>query len=191
MVAYCTCKSEETSLEAAMRLSELGFANVAVLRGGYPAWASAGFPLESNREPVVAVPSPGRLAPPAAVRCDRNELTSYAGKVSRYRRLLGKTTLAIHTSADTLETITIKDPLRSYLINGTPFTASDWNRIELRKGVLRRDMSAVAWVCTSGDDGRRLAARDDLHRRPIGDLAVRGTPRAPSTSLGMTGPTRL
>lgn len=151
IVAYCTCKSEETSLDAAMRLSELGFANVAVLQGGFPAWTAAGFSTESNREPVATpAASRGRLAPPAAVRCNRNELTSYTGKVSKYRRKSSKTTLVIQTSAGTVESITITDPIRSYLVNGTPFTAADWNRIELRKGALRPGMSAIAWVCSGG-----------------------------------------
>ncbi|MEA2463011.1 MAG: hypothetical protein QOJ98_758, partial [Acidobacteriota bacterium] len=39
---------------------------------------------------------------------------------------------------------------RFYLIDGTPFTPTDWNRIESKKGVLRPDMSAVAWVCSNG-----------------------------------------
>lgn len=152
IVAYCTCKSEDTSLDAVMRLSELGFSNVAVLQGGYPAWTAAGFPTGSKRTPEAEpAASRGRLAPPAAVRCDRNELTSYTGKVSKYRRQSSKTTLVIETSADTVETITITDPIRSYLVNGTPFTAADWNRIELRKGALRPGMSAIAWVCSGGE----------------------------------------
>ena len=38
IVAYCTCKAEETSLEAAVLLSKHGFERVAVMQGGYPAW---------------------------------------------------------------------------------------------------------------------------------------------------------
>jgi len=167
IVAYCTCRAEETSLAAALRLSEFGFPNVAVLQGGYPAWAAAKLPVTSNRpaeDEETAPPSNGdgggaarggRLAPPAGVTCDRNKLTSFAGTVTNYRRQSGKTTMTIHTSAETVEKITLrhpgsKDPSRWYLIGGTAFTAADWNRIEERKGVVKRELSAVAWVCTGG-----------------------------------------
>lgn len=157
VVAYCTCNAEEVSLDAALRLSGLGFAKVAVLQGGFPAWAAAKLPTESNRpiEEAAAPSRSGRLAPPAGVSCDRNKLTSYAGKVTKYRRQRGKTTLVMHTSADTIETVVVKhprssDPSRWYLIGGVPFTAADWNRIERRKGVLKPGTSAVAWVCTGG-----------------------------------------
>jgi rhodanese-related sulfurtransferase len=159
VVAYCTCRAEEASLEAALRLSQLGFAKVAVLEGGFPAWTAAALPVESNRESeeeeVAPPPRGGRLAPPAGVSCDRNDLTSYAGLVKRYRRQKGKTTLTIDTSAGTTETVVLlhpgtSDPSRWYLIGGTAFTAKDWSRIERRKGVLKPDTSAVAWVCTGG-----------------------------------------
>lgn len=146
IVAYCTCKSEETSLEAAMRLGELGFERVAVLQGGFAAWTAAGLPTESKRK-VAASSAGGRLAPPEAVGCDRNELTSYTGKVTRYRRDGWKVTITIATTADTIERVTA----RRHLIEGQPFTAADWIRIERRKGVLRKDMSAIAWVCTGGE----------------------------------------
>ncbi|MEA2462472.1 MAG: hypothetical protein QOJ98_219, partial [Acidobacteriota bacterium] len=120
IVTYCTCKAEETSLDGAMMLAnELGFARVAVLHGGYPAWKQAGLPVEEqrtvlfNEEQAPAAEarpaaSAGRLRPPAAVSCDRNELTSYAGKVTHYKRAKGKTTLVMNTSADTVETISIR-----------------------------------------------------------------------------------
>jgi len=172
IVAYCTCKAEETSLEAAMLLSQQhGFQRVAVLHGGYPAWKDAGLPIEADQTVEFAESTPGgasasrggRLAPPAAVSCDRNELTSYAGKVKSYKRQRGKTVLVIDTSAgtsadtsaDTTERVTLlhkgtDDPSRFYLIAGTPFTSRDWSRIERRKGELHPNMSAVAWVCSNG-----------------------------------------
>ena len=158
IVAYCTCKAEETSLEAAMLLAnQLGFPRVAVLHGGFPAWGEAKLPLESNEPNAAETPaarSGGRLRPPAAVTCDRNELNSYAGKVTHYRRQKEKTVLVLDTSAGTTETVSVRhgsgDPSRFYLIDGTPFTAADWSRIERSRGVLRHDMSAVAWVCANG-----------------------------------------
>ena len=127
IVTYCTCKAEETSLEAAMLLAKQhGFERVAVLVGGYPAWTGAGLPTEAIQEAAPAEATPargGRLAPPAAVTCDRNQLTSYTGKVKSYKRQSGKTVLV---------------------------TARDWSRVEVRKGELHPNMSAVAWVCSNG-----------------------------------------
>jgi rhodanese-related sulfurtransferase len=164
IVAYCTCKAEETSLEAAMALSQHhGFERVAVLHGGFPAWKEAGLPTEAIQAVEFEESAPGgasvsrggRLAPPAAVTCDRNQLTSYAGKVKSYKRKHGKTVLVIDTSYGTTETVTLThkggdDASRFYLIDSTPFTARDWNRIERRKGALLPNMSAVAWVCRNG-----------------------------------------
>jgi rhodanese-related sulfurtransferase len=165
IVAYCTCKAEETSLEAAMLLAQQhGFQHVAVLHGGYPAWKTAGLPIEAiqteavefeESAPTGATATRGRLAPPAAVSCDRNNLTSYAGKVKSYKRQKGKTVLVIDTSAGTTETVTLvhknsDDPSRFYLVEGTPFTSRDWSRIERKKGELHPNMSAVAWVCSNG-----------------------------------------
>lgn len=174
VVAYCTCKAEELSLEATMLLAnEHGFTRVAVLQGGYPAWKEAGLPVSADeelvaatsttatvhfdQEPEQAAPSPasgGRLRPPDAVKCDPNNLTSFAGKVTSYRRGKDATVLVMHTSADTVETIKVahsgKDPRHSYLLEAQPFTAADWKKIESRKGVLLPNMSAVAWVCGNG-----------------------------------------
>jgi rhodanese-related sulfurtransferase len=162
IVAYCTCKAEETSLEAAMLLSQQYGYRVAVLTGGYPAWKEAGYPTEviqtvhfDSGQPQASASRGGRLMPPAAVTCDRNQLTSHSGKVTSYKRQRGKTLITMRTSADTTERLTIAhkntdDPSRFYLVDGTAFTSRDWTRIEKAKGKLKDDMSAVAWVCSSG-----------------------------------------
>jgi rhodanese-related sulfurtransferase len=159
IVPYCTCKAEETSDEAAILLSSLGFKRLAVLKGGYPAWVNAGLPIEANQQPeeeLAAAPAgSGRVAPPAAVSCPRNDLTMYQGSVRTYRRQSGKTTIVFATTADTVETVTLHhagsdDASRFYLVHGTPFTSLDWNRIEKKKGELLPDMSARAWVCSDG-----------------------------------------
>jgi rhodanese-related sulfurtransferase len=145
IVTYCTCKAEETSLEAALLLASRGFTRVAVLQGGFPAWTEGGHPSESMREEGT-----GRLAPPAAVRCDRNDLTVYTGPVRHYRRQRDKTVLVIGSETITLRHTGSDDASRFYLIEGTPFTPADWNRIERRKGELRPDLGAAAWVCADG-----------------------------------------
>jgi rhodanese-related sulfurtransferase len=153
IVTYCTCKAEETSLEGAMILAnQHGFPKVAVLRGGYPAWKEAGLPTEAIEEvpapdivesaPAPASASAGRLAPPDAVKCDRNQLTSYAGKVTRIVRKKGEIRLTMHTSADTVETVVVRSS-SSFLIEGKAFASADWKRIP-------EGTSAIAWVCKNG-----------------------------------------
>lgn len=93
----------------------------------------------------------GRIMPPQ-LKCDRNELTSYDGRVLVYRRRKGRTFLRIRTNFDTTENVTIRhpgtnDPSEFYLINGEAFTKSDWGRIEKKPHVLRPGMRANAWVC--------------------------------------------
>lgn len=151
IVTYCTCKAEETSLEGALKLAnEHGFQRVAVLKGGYPAWKEAGLPIEMIQEvpaPDVVESKPvaaGRLRPPDAIRCDRNELTSFAGKVTRLVREKNQVTLTMHTSADTVETIVVRDWQPSFLLETKAFTADDWQRIP-------EGTSAIAWVCKNGE----------------------------------------
>jgi rhodanese-related sulfurtransferase len=158
LVTYCTCKAEESSLEGAMKLAnEHGFERVAVLHGGYPAWKEAGYPVEEERmvhfaegQPAPAAPaSAGRLAPPDAVTCDRNQLTSHSGRITSYKRAKDKTVLVMATSADTVETLTVAhpgtdNPSRFYLLEGQPFRKEDLGKVD------KSGTSAIAWVCTNG-----------------------------------------
>lgn len=96
--------------------------------------------------------SGGRIMPPSGLKCDRNDLTVYDGKVLTYRRRKGSTFLRMRTNFDTSEVVTLRhpgtdDPSEFYLLNGEPFTRSDWRRIEKRKNVLRPGMRANVWVC--------------------------------------------
>ena len=97
----------------------------------------------------------GRVMPPARVSCDRNQLTSYFGKVIGYRRLKAGVWLRIATDYDTVEEVTLRhpnegDPADYFLYRGRPFTAPDWARIESKPGKLRAGMRATAWVCGDG-----------------------------------------
>jgi len=94
----------------------------------------------------------GRIRPPAQLKCDRSNLTSYDGKIIAYRRRYGSTFLRIRTNFDTTEDVTIRhpgtdQPLKFFLLNGRAFTRSDWPSIEQRPKVLRRGMRANVWVC--------------------------------------------
>ena len=102
---------------------------------------------------LFAQPQPrGRLRPPPNLKCDRNDLTSYDGRVIAYRRRRGSTFLRIRTNSDTTEEVTVRhpatdDPSEFYLIEGNTFTKSDWRRIERSRKVLRPGMRANVWVC--------------------------------------------
>jgi hypothetical protein len=94
----------------------------------------------------------GRVRPSPELKCDRSDLTLYDGRVIAYRRRRGSTFLRIRTNFDTTEEVTIShpatdDPSKFYLINGKPFTRSDWRRIERSSRVLIKGMRANVWVC--------------------------------------------
>lgn len=96
-----------------------------------------------------------RQRPPASFSCPTNNLTSYTGVVLRCTRGAGKTTLRIRTDWDTTEDVTLAhpgtdDPSPLFQMNGAPFIAADWARIEQRPGVLRDGTRAAAWVCSDG-----------------------------------------
>ena len=103
-------------------------------------------------EPVSFHQDRGRIMPPPQLKCDRNDLTSYDGRITAYRRRKGSTFLRIRTNFDTTEEVTIRhpgtdDPSKFYLLNGDAFMRSDWRRIEKRTRVLRPGMRANVWVC--------------------------------------------
>ena len=97
----------------------------------------------------------GRMRPPAAVTCDRNNLTVYAGKVLSYTRRSDRIVLSIYTDSDTHETVTLRyprgsSPSRWFLLNSGAFGRNDWSKIEASKGRLNPNMRVSAWVCTDG-----------------------------------------
>ncbi|HEX8633765.1 MAG TPA: hypothetical protein VF703_06380 [Pyrinomonadaceae bacterium] len=97
-------------------------------------------------------PRGGRIMPAPGLKCDRSDLTLYDGRVIAYRRRKGSTFLRIRTNFDTTEEVSIShpatdDPSKFYLLNGEPFTRSDWRRIERRRNVLITGMRANVWVC--------------------------------------------
>lgn len=96
-----------------------------------------------------------RQRAPDTFACDRNNLTVYTGVVRTYQRRAGSTTFQIRTDYDTTEQVTLRhpgsdDPSAQFRMLGQPFTAADWNRIEVKKGVLRDGTRAAAWVCGDG-----------------------------------------
>jgi hypothetical protein len=108
---------------------------------------AAHFPQEERQQQPR-----GRVMPAEGLKCDRNDLTLYDGRVIAYRRRKGSTFLRIRTNFDTTEEVTIRhpatdDPSKFYLLNGAAFTKNDWRRIERRGKVLIKGMRANVWVC--------------------------------------------
>lgn len=109
----------------------------------------------------------GRMRPPADLDCPRNQLTSYIGVPTRYARTKDRITVRIATESQTVESVTIEargpDEARRWLrVDGQPFAAADWPRIERQPGQLRPGLRVAAWVC---DDGRNPLVEFYLPKR--------------------------
>ena len=112
--------------------------------------ATGGLPAQEAR-----MAGEGRLRPPQGIACERDQLTSYSGRVTGYKPGAASTWIEIHTDEDTVEAITLEhagrpDASARYLLRGEAFTAKDRAKIESAPGTLRRGMRAVAWVCLDG-----------------------------------------
>lgn len=121
-----------------------------------------------------------RSAPPAAVTCDRNNLTVYSGRVIAYRRTRDYTALTIAIDRDTTERVRIRharerSPHPFYLVDGRPADAADIRRIELRPNALPPDTRVNAWVCA---DERTNPIVD---WQGVGDPSSRHAPRRGET----------
>lgn len=87
--------------------------------------------------------------PPSAVGCNRNNLTSYTGEVTRYSRKDTKIRLTIKTDEDTTESVSF-EPGDKVLLNAQPIQDGDWKQVEASPGKLKAGMRATAWVCRGG-----------------------------------------
>ena len=97
----------------------------------------------------------GRLSPPDTITCDRNQLTSYTGEVTGYRREEHASWLEISTDEGTIEQVSIDhdeaaDATAHYLLWSDPFPSMDWDAIETTPGKLIQNMRATAWICQDG-----------------------------------------
>lgn len=101
---------------------------------------------------LAAVPSDaqrGRYMPPAAVGCDRNNLTSYTGEVTRYSRKAAKIRLTLKTDESTVETV-VFEPGDKILLNAEAMKEEDWKQVEEAEGKIKAGMRATAWICRGG-----------------------------------------
>jgi hypothetical protein len=99
----------------------------------------------------------GRLMPPASLSCDRNNTTSFTGRITAYRRTARSIFIRVRTDEQTTEQFTITlgqgvDASKKFLLQGEAFKASDWKKIERARGVLRPKMRATIWACRDDND---------------------------------------
>lgn len=123
-----------------------GFTALLVVVAGLACASCAAAQAGRNQQPER------RIAPPAGVQCDRNQLTSYSGTVSGYRLEGNQLWLQISTEWDTVEQVKIDGVARHeavahFLWQGEPFGAADWALLEESPGVLRQGLRVTAWVC--------------------------------------------
>ena len=96
-----------------------------------------------------------RVGPPTALRCPRNHLTAFIGRVLLYRRQSNRIVLRVRTDEETTENFTLRlgkneDGSRYFLLRGAEFKPDDWKAIERRAGLLKPGMRAIVWVCDDG-----------------------------------------
>jgi hypothetical protein len=112
-------------------------------------------PVNARQAADARHPERDRTAPPVALVCDRNQLTSYNGQVSYYQRDETATYMTIATDWDTQESISIAHPppdsIQNYfMLNGQEFPADGWQTIETEPGVLLTGVRVIAWICGDG-----------------------------------------
>lgn len=110
---------------------------------------------EAGSEPQRETRGGQRLAPPESLKCSRDHLTSFTGKVTAYQRRPGRVFLRLRTDEETTESFTLRfspkdDPAKWFLLKREPFTQRDWTLIESRPSQLRPGMRATVWVCDDG-----------------------------------------
>ena len=96
----------------------------------------------------------GRVRPPDAVTCPRDQLTVYTDRVLTLERRPDATTVTIATDWNTTERAVVRhadagSPEAWFLIKGQPFASNDWDAIA-PGGKLRENARASAWVCRDG-----------------------------------------
>ena len=96
-----------------------------------------------------------RPRPPAALKCSRDHLTAFQGRVLEYKKSNQEISIRVRTDENTTESFTLKWGAGEkgetwILLNGDVFKAEDWNRIESSPGKLRDGTRIIVWVCDDG-----------------------------------------
>jgi hypothetical protein len=98
---------------------------------------------------------PQRLRPPASLKCSRDHLTSFQGRILEYKRGKNNIYLRVRTDEDTTETFNLKweapdKAEKWFLLRGEAFKAEDWKLIESAPGKLNDGVRIIVWVCDDG-----------------------------------------
>ncbi|MBK9314789.1 MAG: hypothetical protein IPM55_11190 [Acidobacteria bacterium] len=98
---------------------------------------------------------PQRLRPPASLKCSRDHLTSFQGRIIDYKRGEKSIFLSVRTDEETTENFTLKwedteNAEKWFLLRGEEFKAEDWKLIESAHGRLVDGMRIIVWVCDDG-----------------------------------------
>jgi hypothetical protein len=99
--------------------------------------------------------APQRLRPPASLKCSRDHLTSFQGRILEYSRDKQEITLRVRTDEETTERFNLKwaasDKVETwFLLRGEGFKPEDWKVIESGAGKLHDGMRVIVWVCDDG-----------------------------------------
>ena len=96
-----------------------------------------------------------RLRPPASLKCTRDHLTAFQGRILNYTRGKQDISLRVRTDEETTESFSLKwaaseKPETWFLLRGEGFKADDWKLIESEPGKLLADTRIIVWVCDDG-----------------------------------------
>ena len=100
---------------------------------------------------------PQRPRPTTSIKCSRDHLTAFQGRILEYKRSPQDIAVRVRTDEDTTESFTFKwgasEKIETwFLVQGEAFKPEDWKRIESAPGKLQDGMRVIVWVC---DDGSR------------------------------------
>lgn len=91
---------------------------------------------------------PGRLRTPETFSCDRNNLTSFTGKVIGYHRSRTGLRIRVATDEDTFEKFSLMGTRgaleKQFRLDGSAFAAEDWKKIDLSASRTRPKLRVTA-----------------------------------------------
>ncbi|MFS1525294.1 hypothetical protein ACL7TT_14485 [Microbulbifer sp. 2304DJ12-6] len=93
-----------------------------------------------------------RLAIPAYITCNHNQLTAWMGEIQYLNHQAGTLSLALTTDYQTDESLQLQYPTEAILLaqmrlHSAPFTKDDWRQLYESDGTLRNKLRAVIWLC--------------------------------------------
>ena len=96
-----------------------------------------------------------RVRPPASLKCTRDHLTAFQGRILSYTRGKQDISLRVRTDEETTESFSLKwaaseAPETWFLMRGEGFKAGDWKLIESAPGKLLDGTRIIVWVCDDG-----------------------------------------